>query len=212
MELTDKAEEILETLWVETMEHRNIPDTSVLKDNTAFKNLIKEGYLSLEAEQLLTEKGAKEGRLCARRHRLAERLLVDVLHVKAGLIHETGCKLEHILHKGLEDNICILLGHPQRCPHGKPIPGGKCCKDRKRKTESLVMPLSELRKGQRGKIAYIHTNDRAMLRKVMAMGALPGLSVTLIQRFPSYVFQIGESQFAVDRNVAEQIQVWLSNK
>jgi len=88
MELTDKAEEILETLWVETMEHGNIPDTAVLKDNAAFKNLIKEGYLSLEAEQLLTEKGAKEGRLCVRRHRLAERLLVDVLHVKAGLIHE----------------------------------------------------------------------------------------------------------------------------
>ncbi|MHC4418302.1 MAG: metal-dependent transcriptional regulator [Planctomycetota bacterium] len=212
MELTDKAEEILETLWVETAEHGNIPDTAVLKDNAAFKNLIKEGYLSLEAEPLLTEKGAKEGRLCVRRHRLAERLLVDVLHVKAGLIHETGCKLEHILHKGLEDNICILLGHPQRCPHGKPIPAGKCCKDRKRKTESLVMPLSELRKGQRGKIAYIHTNDRAMLRKIMAMGALPGLSVILTQRFPSYVFQIGESQFAVDKNVAEQIQVWLSNK
>ena len=71
------------------------------------------------------------------------------------------------------------------------------------------MPLSELRKGQRGKIAYIHTNDRTMLRKIMAIGALPGLSITLVQKFPSYVFQIGESQFAIDKNVADQIQVWL---
>ncbi len=207
--MTDRAEETLETLWIEIIEHKKVPDITVLKDDTAFKKLLEDGYLSLEGKQLLTAKGLEEGKLCVRRHRLAERLLVDVLHVKAGLVHETGCKLEHILHKGLEDNICILLGHPKRCPHGKSIPQGECCKVRRKKTESLVMPLSELQKGQSGKIAYIHTNDRALLKKIMAMGALPGLSITLAQRFPSYVFQIGESRFAVDKNVADQIQVWL---
>ena len=210
MKLTDRAEEILERLWIEIIEHKKLPDITVLKDNAGFKELPAEECLSLEETQLLTAKGMDEGELCVRRHRLAERLLVDVLHVKVGLVHETGCSLEHILHKGLEDNICILLGHPKSCPHGRAIPQGKCCKERKRKLESLVMPLSELRKGQGGKIAYIHTNDRAMLRKVMAMGALPGLSIALVQRFPSYVFQIGESQFAIDKNMAEQIQVWLS--
>lgn len=210
MELTDRAEEILEKLWLEIVEHKNVPDITVLKDNTAFRELVEEGYILPKAEQLLTTKGVDEGGLCVRRHRLAERLLVDVLHIKAGLVHETGCKLEHILHKGLEDNICILLGHPRRCPHGKSIPQGKCCKDKKRKPESVVMPLSELRKGQKGKIAYIHTDDRSMLRKIMAMGALPGSSITLTNRFPSYVFQIGQSQFAVDKNIADQIQVWLS--
>ena len=210
MKLTDRAEEILERLWIEIIEHKKLPDITVLKDNAGFKELLAEECLSLEETQLLTAKGMDEGELCVRRHRLAERLLVDVLHVKVGLVHETGCSLEHILHKGLEDNICILLGHPKSCPHGRAIPQGKCCKERKRKLESLVMPLSELRKGQRGKIAYIHTDDRAMLRKVMAMGALPGLSIALVQRFPSYVFQIGESQFAIDKNMAEQIQVWLS--
>ncbi len=209
MELIDRAEEILETLWVEIVEHKKAPEIRLLKDDTAFKKLLEDEYLSLEGKQLLTAKGLNEGRLCVRRHRLAERLLVDVLNIKAGLVHETGCKLEHILHKGLEDNICILLGHPKNCPHGKSIPEGECCKERKRKPESLVMPLSELRKGQRGKIAYIHTNDRTMLRKIMAIGALPGLSITLVQKFPSYVFQIGESQFAIDKNVADQIQVWL---
>lgn len=209
MELTDRAEEILEMLWVEVVEHKNVPDVTVLKDDPAFAKLLEEGYLSLEEEQLLTAKGLNEGRLCVRRHRLAERLLVDVLNIKAGLVHETGCKLEHILHKGLEDNICILLGHPKSCPHGQSIPPGECCKGRKKKTESLVMPLSELQKGQSGKIAYIHTNDRTLLKKIMAMGALPGLSITLEQRFPSYVFRIGESRFAIDKNVADQIQVWL---
>lgn len=209
MALTDRAEEILETLWVETVEHKKTPDITVFKNDADFRILLDEGYLSLE-EELLTAKGLDEGRGCVRRHRLAERLLADVLHVKAGLVHEAGCKLEHILHKGLQDNICILLGHPKSCPHGKPIPTGRCCKDRKSKARSLVMPLSEMRKGQRGKIAYIHTHDRTILKKIMAMGALPGLSIILSQRFPSYVFQIGESRFAVDKNVADQIQVWLT--
>lgn len=210
MELTDSAEEILETLWVELTEQNNVPDTTALKDNSAFNLLLREGYLSRDEEKLLTKKGLEEGRRCTRRHRLAERLLVDVLHVRAGLIHETGCKLEHILHKGIEDNICILLGHPKSCPHGQPIPCGKCCTDKKRKPQSLVVPLSQLRKGQKGKIAYIHTDDKDMLRKIMAMGAVPGLSIKLTQRFPSYVFQIGQSQFAIDKNVADKIQIWLS--
>ena len=210
MDLSDRAEEILEMLWLETVEHKNRPGLSVLKDNCEFKELVEEGYVLPEGKELLSPKGMKEGRGCVRRHRLAERLLVDVLHVKSGLVHEAGCKLEHILHKGLEDNICILLGHPKSCPHGKSIPEGRCCKDKKRKAESLVMALSDMEKGQKGKIAYIHTSQRATLRKIMAMGALPGLPVKLTQRFPSYVFQIGESQFAVDKSVAEQIQVWVS--
>lgn len=210
MELTDRSEEILERLWVETVEHKKEPDMAVLKDDAAFRELIDRGYLSLETKGFLTAKGLQEGKLCVRRHRLAERLLVDVFHAKAELVHERGCKLEHVLHKGLEDNICTLLGHPESCPHGRAIPRGRCCRNRERRAESVIMPLSELPKGRKGKIAYLHTGDRAMLKKIMAMGALPGVPIVLVQKFPSYVFQLGESQFAVDRAVADQIQVWVS--
>jgi DtxR family Mn-dependent transcriptional regulator len=117
-----------------------------------------------------------------------------------------------MLHKGIEDNICILLGHPKTCPHGKPIPAGTCCRDKKHRFQSVVMALSEMKKGQKGKIAYVHTSDREMLRKIMAMGALPGLAVTLLQQFPSPVFQIGESQFAIDKELADRIRVWVRDK
>jgi DtxR family Mn-dependent transcriptional regulator len=208
MELSEKAEEILERMWVEINEKKNIPDLVLLKDDEGCKELIDHGCISLNSEKVLTARGGEEGKQCVRRHRLAERLLVDVLQIKAGAVHEPGCKLEHILHKGLEDNICTLLGHPKTCPHGRLIPAGKCCREQKRKSESLVLPLSQLRKGDKGKIAYIHTHDKPLLRKVMAMGALPGMSIKLIQKFPSYVFQIGESQFAVDKSIADQINVW----
>ncbi len=207
--INEQAEEILERLWIEVNERKNIPDLTLLRDDTAFQELLEQGYLNLKKEVLFTDKGLEAGRLCVRRHRLAERLLADVLKVKPELIHQAGCKFEHGLHKGIEDNICILLGHPKTCPHGRPIPEGKCCREKKRKFESLVMPLSELKKGQKGKIAYLHSTDKTILRKIMAMGALPGLTIILLQNFPSYVFQIGESRFAIDKEIAEQIQVWI---
>ncbi len=207
--LSERAEEILETLWLETVENRRTPDLSLFRDDTAFKELLDQGYVTSGPGGRLTSKGTEEGKQCVRRHRLAERLFADVLQVKPGLVHEAGCRLEHMLHKGIEDNICILLGHPKTCPHGKPIPPGVCCKDGRHRFQSVIMALSEMKKGQKGKIAYVHTSDREMLRKIMAMGALPGLAVTLLQQFPSPVFQIGESQFAVDKELADKIRVWV---
>jgi len=210
--LSERAEEILEILWLETVENSRTPDLSLFRDDTAFKELLEQGFVTSGPGGGLTGKGTEEGRQCVRRHRLGERLFADVLRIKPGLVHEASCKFEHMLHKGIEDNICILLGHPKTCPHGKPIPPGTCCKDRKHRFQSVVMALSEMKRGQKGKIAYVHTSDREMLRKIMAMGALPGLAVTLLQQFPSPVFQIGESQFAVDKELADKIRVWVKDK
>ncbi len=210
--LSERAEEILETLWLETVENRKTPDLSLFRDDTGFKELLDQGFVTSGPGGGLTNKGTEESRQCVRRHRLGERLFADVLRIKPGLVHEASCRFEHMLHKGIEDNICILLGHPKTCPHGKPIPPGACCKDNKHRFQSVVMALSEMKKGQKGKIAYVHTSDREMLRKIMAMGALPGLAVMLLQQFPSPVFQIGESQFAVDKELADRIRVWVRDK
>ena len=74
--------------------------------------------------------------------------------------------------------------------------------------ESIVRPLSTLRKGTEGQVAYLRTDDKSTLRKLMAMGILPGLHIRLLQRFPSFVFQIGESRFAIDKELADRILVW----
>jgi hypothetical protein len=63
-----------------------------------------------------------------RRHRLAERLFMDVLSIRdEGEIESSACKFEHILSPEVTDRICTLLGHPLACPHGSPIPQGDCC-------------------------------------------------------------------------------------
>lgn len=68
-----------------------------------------------------------------------------------------------------------------------------------------ILPLTNLKVGQKGVVAYLQTANRQRLQKIMAMGILPGKTITLLQKFPSYVFQTGHSQFAVDRELAEAI-------
>jgi len=211
MKLSERAEEILETLWIGLVEAKK--DTLSLglsEREDALAELLKGGYIQVSAgEVLLKEKGKREGERVIRRHRLAERLLVDVLDVKKGLTHEMGCKFEHLLHEGIEENVCTLLGHPKVCPHGKAIPPGRCCQKSAKEVARLVCPLKDLEARDRGTIAYLATDDKGRLHKLVAMGALPGLPITMIQKFPSYVFQVGQSQFAIDQEMAEGIYVRL---
>jgi DtxR family Mn-dependent transcriptional regulator len=154
-----------------------------------------------------TPKGRNESRKIIRRHRLAERLLHDVLEVGEDEMESAACKFEHIISEGVEESICTLLGHPKICPHGKPMPQGKCCRERKKITERIVSSLSELKKGQYGKIVYILTKNHKNLQKLLGMGVLPGMTVEIIQRYPSHVFQIGQTQIAVDTDIANDIYV-----
>jgi DtxR family Mn-dependent transcriptional regulator len=89
------------------------------------KRLEREGYLTLGArrEMVLTESGRKYATDMVRRHRLAERLLVDVLKVPWHQVHEEACRLEHAISDSLESHLIALLGDPGTCPHGNPIPG-----------------------------------------------------------------------------------------
>lgn len=209
MKISDGAEEILETLWVHTEEAKQgSMDVGIAKGEPAVDELWKSGYVKLVDGKInLTEKGRVGGEDVVRRHRLAERLFADVLDIKKKLVHPISCQFEHLLHDGIEENICVLLGHPTTCPHGKPIPEGECCRRSQEKIDRVISSLAELKVSQKGKVAYIHTRDRKKLEKIMAMGVLPGMVVTLIQRFPSYVFQIGQSQFAIDKDLAESIFV-----
>ncbi len=211
MNLSERAQEILETLWVSIVEEKkNGLSLGLGEREEAVTELLKNEYIAISnGEVFLKKKGKEEGERIIRRHRLAERLLVDVLDMKKGLVHEIGCKFEHLLLEEVEENVCTLLGHPKACPHGKPIPPGKCCEKSAKQVARAVCLLKDLEVKDRGRIAYLATNDLGRLNKLMAMGALPGISITMIQRFPSYVFKIGQSQFAIDQEMAEGIYVRL---
>ncbi len=210
--LLEKIEEILEMLWISKKE-KNKKDLSfnvlgVTKDSEEIIELLAKKLVTVDEDNVsLTEDGAVKGENVVRRHRLAEKLLVDVLDVSGSSIHETACKMEHYLKEGIEDKVCTLLGHPKICPHGNPIPPGPCCSANLKVGDKYVQPLSQLKFGQSGKIAYIQGIAQKNLQSLASMGILPGVKITVKQTFPSCLFQIGNSEFAVDKDIAEAIFV-----
>jgi len=136
-------------------------------------------------------------------------LLYDVLETGSQILEEGACKFEHLLYEGIDESICTLLGHPRFCPHGKPIPPGECCLRARETGERVVSALTDLKPGQKGKIAYLQAKNSKELQKLMAMGILPGTPIELRRRFPSYIFRVGYTEYAVDRETADQIYVRL---
>lgn len=204
--IDEAVQEVLEKLWIDIVEEEKSVELKGFGEEIA--ELEKLQFINTSDNWVeLTSEGALEGEKIVRRHRLAERLLQDVLEVGGDEVESSACKFEHIISEDVEESICTLLGHPEICPHGKSIPSGSCCEEKEETVRRIVSPLSELSKGQEGKVAYILTRNNKNLQRLMAMGVLPGMSVEVIQTYPSYVFQVGEAQIAVDTEMAEDIFV-----
>jgi len=71
----------------------------------------------------LTDKGRAEAIGVMRKHRLAERLLVDIIGLDWETVHIEACRWEHVMSDEVERRILALLEKPLLCPHGNPIPG-----------------------------------------------------------------------------------------
>jgi DtxR family Mn-dependent transcriptional regulator len=71
----------------------------------------------------LTEDGRRKATRVMRKHRLAERLLVDVIGLEWEFVHEEACRWEHVMSERVERKILAMLDHPTESPYGNPIPG-----------------------------------------------------------------------------------------
>ena len=95
-ELSDKIEELLEHLWIRIEEEKQEAVTSLIRDNEEFRQLRDMGLVEVEEQTVrFTAQGREQARECVRRHRLAERLLSDILAGTEEQIHAAGCKFEH---------------------------------------------------------------------------------------------------------------------
>jgi DtxR family Mn-dependent transcriptional regulator len=215
-ETSIRSQEIMETLW-RSIEEEGQPGVSCSilncsEEDEDLKDLRRRGWVTVrEGRVYLEELGFAEAKAAVRRHRLAERLLADLLDMGGKLREESACQFEHLLHRGIDEKICTLLGHPRSCPHGRPIPPGSCCADKVRNDLQVVSPLSELAEGQGGTVSYLQTEDPAIMQKLMSMGVLPGSPIQLTQCSPSFIFKMGYSQFAIDTDLARCILIRLEN-
>ncbi|MBI4040320.1 MAG: ferrous iron transport protein A [Deltaproteobacteria bacterium] len=70
-----------------------------------------------------------------------------------------------------------------------------------------ALTLIDLKLGQEAHIVALKNNVSGIPEKLIAMGVLPGKKIALVKSFPAYVFQIGHSQFSVDKDIAHSIVI-----
>ena len=131
----DATEEYLEAI-LELEEEGTLPIRARLVErlgvsapsvSETVNRLVDHGYAELLEDRSLrlTEKGRDVAVAIVRRHRLAERLLVDVIGLEWEKVHREADRWEHVISADVEEKLVELLGDPAECPHGNPIPGSR---------------------------------------------------------------------------------------
>jgi DtxR family Mn-dependent transcriptional regulator len=211
----EQIEEILEHLW--TLREQRSParpdaaggsfrfDPAVAITEAQRRNWVATGRDGLG----LTVDGEHRAAGIIRRHRLAERLLFDVIHLDTETMEVGACELEHshILSEEATDRVCAFLGHPPTCPHDRPIPRGRCCERFSHDVRPLVTPLSQSAIGQSCRVVFIASRSHRRLDRLAAFGVVPGAMLRLHQRLPTFMIQIGGTDIALESEVAADIFV-----
>ncbi|MBU3759427.1 MAG: metal-dependent transcriptional regulator [Candidatus Omnitrophica bacterium] len=156
---------------------------------------------------VLTAEGEKRARNVIRCLRLSERLFADVFGLDSEKAEKAACQLEHVLSPEAADSICTLLGHPSECPHMKTIPQGACCSKKEMTLNSVVMPLTRAESGSKVRVVYLELKKSPEVYRLLSLGIVPGKELRILQRFPSFLLEAGESQLALDEEICSHIFV-----
>ena len=215
MKIVHVTEEVIETVWrfeergsctLEDVKKEHEGSKEYIVDDELLAELEKSGMVRISGRDIsLTAEGKAQAKPIIRRHRLAERLLVDVLGMPFDEIEESACEYEHTLAPGLTEAICTLLGHPRECPHGSPIPEGECCHRAENSVQSFVKSLAALEVGDNVRISFIRKDDPVLIGKLVSFGVSPGKILKIRQKFPAYVIQIDHTQIALEQDIASDI-------
>jgi len=209
----ESLDELLERLWMIREAGEPDPEESGLRSEIdRFDAIIEQarrlGLVSVKNGRVsLAPHGHERAKNVIRRHRLTEVLFRELLDLEEEEIEPGACSFEHILSPRATDSICTLLGHPPACPHGMPIPRGECCLKLSHELSPLVVPLSELSPGEVARIAFMTPKSHARLDRLGALGIVPGSTIRLHQKRPSFVLSIGETDVAIDPEIAREIFV-----
>jgi DtxR family transcriptional regulator, Mn-dependent transcriptional regulator len=213
--LPDEMAEVLEAIWTLT-ERGQASLEEVL--GAAAVHATDELLRTMEVEQLisigidcsvtLTPAGVARAKQIMRRHRLAERLICDVLGLAVEDSEGPACEFEHLIEEGVTNSICTLLGHPRLCPHNRPIPEGECCRQAREELRPIVVPCSQLALRESARIAYLGVREHQLLNRLSALGIRPGATVKLLQKWPTYVVLCEETEIALEEAIARNIHVW----
>jgi DtxR family Mn-dependent transcriptional regulator len=169
--------------------------------------LEENGFVELRDDRSLrlTTKGRSLATTVVRRHRLAERLLLDVIGLEWEKVHREADRWEHAISSDVEEKLVQLLGDPMTCPHGNPIPGSK-------RTAPVAVSIA-LADAQPGQVTIARISEKlelsdAGLLLVANAKLTPGAHAEVVGRGPEGVqVRTSNGDTTVPDEIAEQLYV-----
>jgi DtxR family transcriptional regulator, Mn-dependent transcriptional regulator len=171
------------------------------------QRLKAEGYVRVQDRAIvLTPVGQERAVSVVRKHRLAERLLTDIIGLPWHKAHIEACRWEHVISDEVEDRLVTLLGNPQTCPHGNPIPGSGGV------THRDLIRLSGLKGGEHIRLERVTEQveiDLESLAYLSEAGFIPGADARVTARAPdgTLTVDVGDHTISLGPSLAEQLYV-----
>ncbi len=179
----------------------------------------RDGLVSVEGDRHLEL--SDEGRTLAirvmRKHRLAERLLIDVIGLEWEDVHTEACRWEHVMSETVERRLLEILDHPTVSPYGNPIPGlAELGDDEDRVEEAFLSGVESLDSvvgdGEEvsviiGRIAEPVQTDEQLMAVLRRVGARPGQVVTVARAVEGVLIASGGESAEIDADAASHLFV-----
>ena len=173
------------------------------------KRLVSEGLVTVEGKRdlTLTEEGRLLAQTLVRRHRLAERMLTDILGISWHLCHEQAEDWEKVMTSEVEQAILDKLEGDPTCPHGNPIPG-----EPSPVAWSDLKPVADMGAGETGKLTRLLEDvelDHDVLKYLEDHSLMPGHILTLVDVSPdgTRTLQVDGANVALGQRLADNLWV-----
>jgi DtxR family Mn-dependent transcriptional regulator len=178
----------------------------------------RDGLLTVEGDRHLelTDDGNRLATRVMRKHRLAERLLTDVIGLDWELVHAEACRWEHVMSETVERRLVELLGHPTESPYGNPIPGLDELGESGQADEFMdgMVSLAEVtgRSGDRASVRVRRISeelqkDETLMSTLRRIGALPDKIVGVTATVDGVLVGSGGEAAEIDLDSAAHIFV-----
>ena len=201
-ELEEEGTVVIQARLAERLGH-SAPSVSEM-----IRRLRADGFVDvLDRAVVLTDKGRSRAESVVRKHRLAERLLTDVIGLPWHKAHLEACRWEHVISDEVEERLVVLLGHPTTCPHGNPIPGTAVADD---EADLVALALSE--PGDQVRLRRVTEQveiDIEALTYLSVHGFVPGARARVSAKAPdgTLTLELGEGTIALGPSLAAQLFV-----
>ncbi len=173
------------------------------------KRLLAEGYVSVDASRTiaLTAQGRRVAETLVRRHRLAERMLVDILGIPWHQCHDQAEDWEKVMTPEVEEAILAKLEGAPACPHGNPIPGSDSDFPWDR-----LQPVADMQAGDRGKLTRLLEDvelDHDVLKYLEDHRLMPGSQIVLVDVGPdgTRTLDVDGERVALGQQLADNLWI-----